>query len=170
MKQQFMLWFSGLRGAIAFALALRIPCDDPPGSPKCRNAELFVTSTMAIVFMTTLVIGTAMERVATSLNLVEHVSAQMLEMPMMPHTGSSDTMEAHRVQDRDDDSHLTSNVLARTRSIWPPRGAFYQWFDSIDKGLLQSSLSRRPSETATEESRPAMELRGTRWDEPPQSS
>merc|ERR1719236_133647 len=94
---------------------------------------------------------------------------------MMPHTGSSDTMEAHRVQDRDDDSHLTSNVPARTRSIWPPRGAFYQWFDSIDKGLLQPSLSRRPSQSVAEENRQTMELGGNLRgfglvDEPPQSS
>lgn len=177
-KQQFMLWFSGLRGAIAFALALRIPCDDEPGSPKCSNSELLVTSTMSIIFATTLIIGTAMERVATSLNLVEHVSAQMLEMPMMPHTGSSDTILSHRAQDMDDDSPLNSHVPPRTRSIWDsPRGAFYQWFDHIDKELLQPTLGSRIHDVSEE--RQAMELganlrglsgRFEREDNPPMSS
>lgn len=180
-KQQFMLWFAGLRGAIAFALALRIPCDDPPGSPKCKNSELFVTSTMIIVFCTTLIVGTAMEKVATGLNLVEQVSAQMLEMPMMPHTGSSDTMEAHRPQDKDEDtgSHLASHLPTRARSIWDsPRGVFYQWFASIDKGLLQPMLGGKYSEGAVEaENRNQMELGANLrlaalWaeDDPPPSS
>eukprot|EP00927_Polykrikos_kofoidii_P040757 TRINITY_DN34783_c0_g2_i1.p1 TRINITY_DN34783_c0_g2~~TRINITY_DN34783_c0_g2_i1.p1 ORF type:complete len:661 (-),score=106.13 TRINITY_DN34783_c0_g2_i1:67-2049(-) len=70
-----MMWISGLRGAIAFALALRVPCDDgrfePRGSEQCRNSDLFVTTTISVVVLTTLVVGTAMEHVATYLRVIE---------------------------------------------------------------------------------------------------
>lgn len=70
-----MLWFSGLRGAIAFALALRIPCNAGPpasrGESACRNSDLLVTSTISIVLVTTMVVGTAMEHVASLLGVIE---------------------------------------------------------------------------------------------------
>lgn len=47
---QLVMWFSGLRGAISFALALSM--DSPtPGSKK------FITTTMVIIVLTTLGMG-----------------------------------------------------------------------------------------------------------------
>ena len=48
---QFIIWFAGLRGAIAFALAFTMP--DTEG----WNREAIVTTTLVVVFFTTIVIG-----------------------------------------------------------------------------------------------------------------
>lgn len=50
MTQQFMMWFSGLRGALAFSLTLHIPSG---------AATLIKTTTLVIVFFTVLVLGGA---------------------------------------------------------------------------------------------------------------
>lgn len=76
-NMQLVMWISGLRGAIAFALSLRIPCARGRpihhGSADCRNSDLLVTTTISIVMLTTLVVGTAMERVMTALGVIELV-------------------------------------------------------------------------------------------------
>mmetsp|Transcript_108805 Transcript_108805/g.307671 ORF Transcript_108805/g.307671 Transcript_108805/m.307671 type:complete len:588 (-) Transcript_108805:12-1775(-) len=73
------MWFSGLRGAIAFALSLRIPCTQggpiKHGTADCRNSDLLVTTTISIVVLTTLGVGTAMERVMTGLGAIEPMSS-----------------------------------------------------------------------------------------------
>lgn len=75
------MWVSGLRGAIAFALSLRIPCQAghvmKRGSPQCRNSDLLVTTTISIVVLTTMVVGTAMERIATALRVIEPCTAHL---------------------------------------------------------------------------------------------
>lgn len=48
MTQQVMMWFSGLRGALAFSLTLHIPSG---------AATLIKTTTLVIVFFTVLVLG-----------------------------------------------------------------------------------------------------------------
>ena len=50
MTQQVMMWFSGLRGALAFSLTLHIPSG---------AATLIKTTTLVIVFFTVLVLGGA---------------------------------------------------------------------------------------------------------------
>ena len=45
---QFVIWFSGLRGAIAFALALSMPG---------KNKDLIVTTTMSVICFTSLICG-----------------------------------------------------------------------------------------------------------------
>merc|ERR1712012_289094 len=58
-----VMWISGLRGAIAFALSLRLPCttglEVRRGQPDCMNTDLLVTTTISIVMVTTLIVGTA---------------------------------------------------------------------------------------------------------------
>lgn len=49
-KMQFIMWFSGLRGAIAFALSLNLPFDN-------ETRHIIVTSTLILVLFTTLVLG-----------------------------------------------------------------------------------------------------------------
>ncbi|CAF0728350.1 unnamed protein product [Brachionus calyciflorus] len=49
-KMQFIMWFSGLRGAIAFALSLNLPLDD-------ETRHVIVTTTLILVLFTTLVLG-----------------------------------------------------------------------------------------------------------------
>lgn len=52
-KMQFILWFAGLRGAIAFALALNMP------GP---NAETYTTATLIICGITTVICGGGTEK------------------------------------------------------------------------------------------------------------
>ena len=49
-KMQFIMWFSGLRGAIAFALSLNLQVDND-------TRHIIVTSTLILVLFTTLVLG-----------------------------------------------------------------------------------------------------------------
>eukprot|EP00930_Biecheleria_cincta_P045577 TRINITY_DN31415_c0_g1_i1.p1 TRINITY_DN31415_c0_g1~~TRINITY_DN31415_c0_g1_i1.p1 ORF type:complete len:653 (-),score=89.53 TRINITY_DN31415_c0_g1_i1:28-1881(-) len=69
-----VMWVSGLRGAIAFALSLRLPCEgehSSRGSDECRNSDLLITTTISIVLLTTMGVGTAMEKIATALHVIE---------------------------------------------------------------------------------------------------
>jgi len=50
LNMQVMIWFAGLRGAISFALAVNVPTE-LPGQP------VMVTTTLFIIFFTTLVMG-----------------------------------------------------------------------------------------------------------------
>ena len=47
-RMQVVIWFAGLRGAIAFALSLQVPTD---------NANIIITSTLGIVLITTIILG-----------------------------------------------------------------------------------------------------------------
>lgn len=49
-KMQFIMWFSGLRGAIAFALSLNLPITN-------EDRHVIVTTTLILVLFTTLVLG-----------------------------------------------------------------------------------------------------------------
>eukprot|EP00871_Galdieria_phlegrea_P005412 jgi/Galph1/5872/GphlegSOOS_G4524.1 len=53
LKNQFIMWFSGLRGAIAFALSLNFP--DEEGSSDVRKA--IISTTLSIVLFTVIVLG-----------------------------------------------------------------------------------------------------------------
>lgn len=52
-KNQFIMWFSGLRGAVAFALSLNFPSIN--GSDETRKAV--ISTTLAVVMFTTIVLG-----------------------------------------------------------------------------------------------------------------
>eukprot|EP00928_Gymnodinium_smaydae_P050298 TRINITY_DN3386_c0_g1_i3.p1 TRINITY_DN3386_c0_g1~~TRINITY_DN3386_c0_g1_i3.p1 ORF type:complete len:683 (-),score=127.96 TRINITY_DN3386_c0_g1_i3:242-2209(-) len=109
-NMSIMIWASGLRGAIAFALALRIPCAsgrfDRRGSDECRNSDLLVTTTISIVLLTTVVMGTSMERMATALEVVrpvEPIGGGSLDMLLSTpnHSGCSQELsEPLAVQER----------------------------------------------------------------------
>jgi len=49
-RMQVLMWFSGLRGAISFALAIRMDSPDP-------DASKYVTTTMIIIILTTVIMG-----------------------------------------------------------------------------------------------------------------
>jgi len=61
-RQQFVMWLSGLRGAVAFALAI-----DSPASTR----DVFVTTTLVIVFITTFCFGGLTYPVLTWLKLTK---------------------------------------------------------------------------------------------------
>lgn len=63
-NMQFAMWFGGLRGAIAFALALQVPT---------ANSSAIVTTTLAVVLFTTFVCGGLTEPLLRQLSLKNYV-------------------------------------------------------------------------------------------------
>jgi len=61
LKFQFVIWFSGLRGAIAFALVLLLP--------EIPHKQMLVSSTLVIVVVTTFLIGGSTKYVLNGLNI-----------------------------------------------------------------------------------------------------
>ena len=59
-KMQVVIWWSGLRGSVSFALALNVPG---------RTNALIVTTTLAIVLFTTIVCGGMTERVVRACDM-----------------------------------------------------------------------------------------------------
>jgi len=96
-KMSLVMWISGLRGAIAFALSLRVPCTDGMpirhGTADCRNSDLLVTTTISIVVLTTVGVGTAMERVMTALGAIELVPSAGLECQLTSLSGDDSLSE-----------------------------------------------------------------------------
>lgn len=96
-SMQTMMWISGLRGAIAFAMSLRIPCSggnsSRHGSDDCRNSDLLVTTTISIVMLTTLIVGSAMERIATVLGVIEPEDQASLSEPLAASSNSSSQLQ-----------------------------------------------------------------------------
>eukprot|EP00662_Eupelagonemidae_sp_cell21_P021179 gene21179-62195_t len=65
-KQQFFMWFTGLRGAIAFGLALSADTD-----PTFSQGRLFVSTTLVIVVITVFVFGGAADGLLTCMGLAK---------------------------------------------------------------------------------------------------
>lgn len=70
-RHQAVLWFAGLRGAIAFALS-----ENMPGPHK----EVYATSTLSICIFTTLVCGGFTERVLSIFGMKENRTPSMIDM------------------------------------------------------------------------------------------
>ncbi|EPR62496.1 sodium/hydrogen exchanger 3 protein [Toxoplasma gondii GT1] len=69
--QQVLMWLAGLRGAVAFALAMTIPCSHDMWRAVCRhNKDLVVTTTLVLVAITTLGVGSILEYSALKLGAV----------------------------------------------------------------------------------------------------
>eukprot|EP00397_Hematodinium_sp_SG-2012_P038841 GEMP01042317.1.p1 GENE.GEMP01042317.1~~GEMP01042317.1.p1 ORF type:complete len:579 (+),score=85.57 GEMP01042317.1:90-1826(+) len=155
MDSQVMMWFSGLRGAVAFALALRLP------SIGCTHAGNFVTTTIAIVGITTLVLGSALETIARRLGLIDNPAKNNLE----PMIGYDTDLAAY---DPDGSARgvgltlsasqsLSSSLLTRSRVF--PRG-LSQRFASWDKRVLQQFFGGEYYGFPYEENIKATELQG----------
>jgi len=71
-NMQVMMWFSGIRGAICFALALNL---------RHHHRHVIITTTLTIVFFTTLVGGGLTERMLAKLNLKNSTTSGKPEEP-----------------------------------------------------------------------------------------
>ena len=78
MQMQFVLWFAGLRGAIAFALAMNMP------GP---NKDVYATATLSICIFTTVVCGGLTEGILTAFGMKQRRPTDM----------SSDDMQLTRL-------------------------------------------------------------------------
>mmetsp|Transcript_1590 Transcript_1590/g.2263 ORF Transcript_1590/g.2263 Transcript_1590/m.2263 type:complete len:614 (+) Transcript_1590:160-2001(+) len=79
-KMQFVLWFAGLRGAIAFALAQNMP------GP---NRETYASGTLVICIFTTVICGGFTEKILTRFGMKQSNS----------HTTSNDAQDEHQEED-----------------------------------------------------------------------
>ncbi|XP_067928319.1 sodium/hydrogen exchanger 8-like [Watersipora subatra] len=85
-KQQFIMWFSGLRGAIAFALSLHLDI----GKDK---RQVLVTSTLIIVLFTLLFLGGGTMPLMTILNKKKKKSRKRIELNLSKTKEMGDTVE-----------------------------------------------------------------------------
>eukprot|EP00747_Dinoflagellata_sp_TGD_P021724 gnl/TRDRNA2_/TRDRNA2_128663_c0_seq3.p1 gnl/TRDRNA2_/TRDRNA2_128663_c0~~gnl/TRDRNA2_/TRDRNA2_128663_c0_seq3.p1 ORF type:complete len:638 (+),score=89.22 gnl/TRDRNA2_/TRDRNA2_128663_c0_seq3:126-1916(+) len=179
-NMKIMMWVSGLRGAIAFALSLRMRCSD--GLPRlalapreeCRNSDLFVTTTISVVIITTLAVGASMEHVATALGVIELVhgrDVQSLSVPLAARSAFSSAAtssptsaaavapsEAARSTQESSSSNGSNGGLRNLGSVRiNPRGHLYQAFARFDQTHLQPVLGG-PSRPRTSLSDDAVEL------------
>lgn len=69
-----MLWFSGLRGAMAFALAMDL-------RNRTSNGPIFLTTTLIIVLITVVVLGGLTTKMLELLNITMGVSSIESESP-----------------------------------------------------------------------------------------
>ncbi|KAF8820221.1 sodium/hydrogen exchanger 3 protein [Cardiosporidium cionae] len=74
-KQQIVMILSGLKGAVAFILALSIPCVVTKHGSACENdRDLIITTTLSIVITTTVLIGCSIEWIATEWKIIVPVT------------------------------------------------------------------------------------------------
>lgn len=108
LKMQMVLWFAGLRGAIAYALAENMPGE---------NRTTYITTTLSICLMTTVVCGGFTERVL-------HISVMKDEGP---------TLDETCVDDEEEDSLVLSSVNQHVENV----GRAKSFFLHLDRNFLQ---------------------------------
>lgn len=86
-NHRFMLWFSGLRGAIAFALAIRAATDDFQGD-KAPVGQVFLTTTFFIILLTVLINGGATSYLLNRLGLRSRNVSNYKRLGTLPRAGS----------------------------------------------------------------------------------
>jgi len=156
-NMSLVMWASGLRGAIAFALSLRIPCEGQHnirGSAACQNSDLLITTTISIVLFTTMVVGTAMEQIATMLGVIEPLdqkrnpSLEALSEPLA--SGVAEEVQTAQSPEKSPEFRDAGGRespgprWAPSTSLWSfqslrfhSRGHFYQAFARFDLEILQ---------------------------------
>ena len=114
MNMQIVIWFAGLRGAVAFALALTL---------TTPNAQYITTTTLCIVLFTTFVCG----------GLTEPLLGRM-GMKRSARRGSSGDVTHSLLGVGDEASSGAMSVpLPKSRA----RGGFHGWFKNIDTKYLK---------------------------------
>eukprot|EP00824_Muranothrix_gubernata_P001575 TRINITY_DN11863_c2_g1_i1.p1 TRINITY_DN11863_c2_g1~~TRINITY_DN11863_c2_g1_i1.p1 ORF type:complete len:568 (-),score=120.96 TRINITY_DN11863_c2_g1_i1:66-1742(-) len=87
-KNQFVMWYSGLRGAIAFALSLEV---------STENARVILTTTLFVVFFTVLVLGGGIQSVLDYFKIYR----EGVDAPSTPVPADGDTPTRRRSSDRE---------------------------------------------------------------------
>lgn len=155
----FITYAGMIRGAIAFALVLKIQYDKEDGvdCPDCyskKNYELVVSTTLMLVMLTTLIFGTFMD--ATQKFLVPpkklpqiSITASMANASMaasvqnMMRAGSFDKSEYEEIVHPNEEKSMISDTMSRRPSyllgmpgIQPAswvNSAFVNWFINFDE-------------------------------------
>ncbi|KAL7574253.1 hypothetical protein ACA910_012508 [Epithemia clementina (nom. ined.)] len=93
MQMQVVLWFAGLRGAIAFALAMNMPG---------KNKDVYATATLSICIFTTVVCGGLTDRMLTEFGMKG-------SMPRDDDDGDDDGTTMHRLVFQPTDNNNNNN-------------------------------------------------------------
>eukprot|EP00511_Aplanochytrium_stocchinoi_P004387 CAMPEP_0204832244 /NCGR_PEP_ID=MMETSP1346-20131115/12908_1 /ASSEMBLY_ACC=CAM_ASM_000771 /TAXON_ID=215587 /ORGANISM="Aplanochytrium stocchinoi, Strain GSBS06" /LENGTH=257 /DNA_ID=CAMNT_0051963893 /DNA_START=201 /DNA_END=974 /DNA_ORIENTATION=- len=129
----FALWYSGLRGGIAFALSTSAPHD----LDNQKTGEVFEAATILIVCLTVIVCGSSMSWITVNLNLI-HKDEDSSSRDI----GSAIEMTTVTQQSEDDfDDDQTESTTVRI-------GKFN--FDTFDNRFLRPFLVRSPNATSEE--------------------
>eukprot|EP00249_Psilotum_nudum_P022473 c28530_g1_i2 orf=145-2076(+) len=130
MKHQKALWFSGLRGAMAFALALQSVHDLPDG-----HGETIFTTTTAIVVLTVLLIGGS---TSTMLEALEVTGDSNIILPEENSDGETECLAPDFIGENGQ-AGPTKNLKSRLREFKRSTASF----TAIDKNFLTPFFTAR---------------------------
>eukprot|EP00943_MAST-04B_sp_MAST-4B-sp1_P000905 g905.t1 len=121
-NMQVVIWFAGLRGAVAFALALTL---------NTPNAQYIITTTLCIVLFTTFVCGGLTEPILGKFGMKRGPNAQR---------SSSGEFVGHSLLDDDSDGSMEEKPNHGVGVVIPSsrkHGGFHGWFSSFDKRIMK---------------------------------
>eukprot|EP00944_MAST-04C_sp_MAST-4C-sp1_P002505 g2505.t1 len=124
-NMQIVIWFAGLRGAVAFALALTLD-----GTTK--NAQYMITTTLCIVLFTTFICGGLTEPMLGKFG--------MKHGPDVVRRRSSGDLGAHSLLDNDsdaEDKNRSGGAIIIPSSRSARRSGFHGWFSNFDKRFMK---------------------------------
>jgi NhaP-type Na+/H+ or K+/H+ antiporter len=161
----FITYAGMIRGAIAFALVLKIPVIDTPectqgdGCLSKVNYDLLVSTTLILVMMTTLIFGTLMGKIQTILvpptakdeeeyHEMERKQSAIMSKSLMKRRASSIFNESHHEilvhpnEEKGVDDSMTSAQLDNEPASWPT-SRFVRWFTLYDENVLKPFFIRK---------------------------
>lgn len=157
----FICYAGMIRGAIAFALVLRIPvcsAEIPEGCISRTNYNVLVSTTLVLVVVTTLAFGSFMGKVQSILvpgsaedeeeyNLMRRKNSAMIESELRQRRASSVFQDHHEEiehpnEQKDEDFDL--EYEEGEPFSWP-KSSFVRWFLRIDESTLKPFFIRKYS-------------------------
>jgi sodium/hydrogen exchanger 8 len=132
MNHQKALWFSGLRGAMAFALALQSVHDLPS-----NHGEIIFTATTAIVVLTVLVIGGSTSTMLEKLEVVGEGNADNFTLD-----GDEEEMEGLTIRSDDDNDHGDHEPVDPLTLKFQELRKSTASFTAIDKNFLRPFFTK----------------------------
>jgi sodium/hydrogen exchanger 8 len=155
LKMQVMLWFAGLRGAIAVALALNV---------RGEHGPVIVSSTLIIAIATTLILGFSTSPLLKKLDLYEPI-------PSGEETENSETSEMVELEESketvDEHGRPSLEILRKPQqSQKKKRSRLHKYWILFDENIMKRFFGGKPRERKTDgEARINTDLRMSRGTE-----
>eukprot|EP00658_Telonema_sp_P-2_P070129 TRINITY_DN59738_c0_g1_i1.p1 TRINITY_DN59738_c0_g1~~TRINITY_DN59738_c0_g1_i1.p1 ORF type:complete len:493 (-),score=131.77 TRINITY_DN59738_c0_g1_i1:283-1761(-) len=125
---QVMLWFAGLRGAIAFALALNMS--------STPNKNVVVTTTLFIVLVSTLVLGAAVEPLLHSFQLTQRDVEVVVLGEGLELSEQGEVESPHQEVDSHFNPRMAASVL-ETPPVPPRPGGMRSRWNNFDQRFMR---------------------------------
>jgi sodium/hydrogen exchanger 8 len=133
LKMQCMIWFAGLRGAIAFALSQNMP-----GPHK----GAYETTTLGVVFFTTLVCGGLTEKVLALTGMKRTTE----DLPVGQADAAADTPPPPPAVLADG----RRSGAAQPPLKQAPKRGFHQWWGGVDARVMKPLFGGRPRDVLSD--------------------